>query len=61
MANRRLLGIVLLAVGVILLLVSLLADTIGIGGSSTFGYKQILGAVAGAVVAVAGLVVMLRK
>ena len=61
MANKRTLGIGLLAVGIILLIVSLLADTLGIGGSGTFGYKQILGAAAGAIVAVAGLVVMLRK
>lgn len=61
MANRKTMGAVLLAIGIVLTVVSLLADTIGIGGSSIFGFKQILGTVVGAVLAVAGLVVMARK
>ena len=62
MANRKTMGLVLLVIGIVVLIVSLLADTIGIGGSaSVFGFKQILGTVVGAVLAVAGLVVMIRK
>lgn len=61
MANKRTLGGVLLAVGVVILIVSLLADAIGIGGSSTFGFKQIIGTATGAILAVTGLVVMRQE
>jgi Na+/alanine symporter len=61
MKNKKAIGFVLLAVGIILLAVSLLADMIGIGGGGAFGLKQILGAVAGAVAAIAGLVLALKK
>jgi hypothetical protein len=45
---------VLGVVGVILALVSLLADPIGLGGEPRFGWKQWLGLVAGIVVAIVG-------
>lgn len=61
MGNKKTVGIVLLVVGIILLIVSLTADYIGIGGTPGIGYKQILGAIAGAVVAVVGYVLMSRK
>jgi hypothetical protein len=44
--SKKNLGVALLVIGVIVLLVSMLADSIGIGGTAGFGYKQIAGAVA---------------
>jgi hypothetical protein len=60
MGNRKTIGIALLAVGVILLIVSLVADVIGIGLPG-FGLKQIAGTVAGVIVAVIGFVLYSRK
>ena len=57
--NKRTIGIALLAVGVVLLIGSLAADVLG--GASGFGYKQIIGAVAGVIVAVVGFVLYSRK
>jgi hypothetical protein len=53
-------GIVVLVVGIVVLLLSLLAYPIGIGGP-TFGPYQIAGTIVGAVLAVIGLVLTLRK
>ncbi len=61
MGNKKTIGIVLLVVGIILLVLSLTADMIGIGGAPGFGYKQLLGAIAGVVIAVVGYVLMSRK
>ena len=52
---------IILAVGVLLFLVSLTADTIGIGEGTGIGWKQILGAVVGLVVAAVGIVQLRRK
>jgi hypothetical protein len=60
MNNKKIIGIALLVVGVLLLIVSLAADVIGIGLPG-FGLKQIAGAVAGVVVAVIGFVLYSRK
>ncbi|MBN2085842.1 MAG: hypothetical protein JW748_11525 [Anaerolineales bacterium] len=60
--SKRTLGIVLIAAGILLILVSLLADTIGVGANTTvIGWKQILGAVIGAAVGAGGIVLFLRK
>ncbi|MEP6894861.1 MAG: hypothetical protein ABI986_04560 [Chloroflexota bacterium] len=59
--NNRTIGIVLLAGGVVLLIVSLAADLIGIGGAAGFGYKQTIGSIAGAIVAIVGFVLYSRK
>jgi len=49
------LGIVVLAVGLVLLLGSALADIMGVGATPlVFGYKQLAGAAVGAVVAIIG-------
>ena len=61
MGSKKTAGIVLLAVGIVVLLLSLVADAIGIGGSPGFGRDQILGTIAGAVVTVVGLVMTLKK
>jgi len=60
MGNKKTIGIALLAVGGIVLIVSVFADVIGLGGATAFGYKQIIGAVAGAIIAGAGFVLYLR-
>jgi hypothetical protein len=53
--------IVLLAVGIVVLILSLIADVIGIGSHPGFGIRQTLGTIVGAIVAVVGLVLILRK
>jgi hypothetical protein len=59
--NKKMIGIALLAVGVVLLIGSLAADPIGIGGAAGFGYKQIIGAVVGVIAAVVGFVLYSKK
>jgi len=54
-------GIIVLVVGVIILALSLLADSIGVGGAPGFGFKQIIGTAAGAVTAIVGLVISFKK
>jgi uncharacterized membrane protein len=61
MGNKKTIGIALLVVGVIVLIVSLAADPIGIGGADGFGYKQIVGAIVGVIVAIVGFVLYFRK
>ncbi len=60
MDTKRIVGIVLLLVGVVVLVLALAADMIGIGGFPGFGSTQIAGTVGGAVVAVVGLVLTRR-
>jgi hypothetical protein len=60
MGNKKLISNVLMVAGIILLVLSLAADLIGIGPVPGFGYKQIIGAVVGAIAALAGYV-MSRK
>ena len=45
---------VVIIVGGLLVLISLFADPLGLGRSSGFGWKQILGVVVGALVILAG-------
>ena len=53
--RNKALGILVLAVGLVMLLGSALADIIGVGASPiVFGYKQIAGAVVGAALAIIG-------
>jgi len=61
MKDRKISGYILFIGGIAVLGLSLLADTIGIGGSGAFGFKQILGAVTGAIAAVAGLVLAVKR
>ena len=53
-------GIVVLVVGIVVLLLSLAAYPIGIGGPA-FGPYQIAGTIVGAIVTVVGLVLTLKK
>ena len=59
--NRKRVGGMVTAVGVVLLVLSALADPIGLGGGGGFGWKQATGVIVGAAVAVVGLVLMLRR
>ena len=59
MTRRRALGLVLAALGLALLLVSALANTLDIGKGG-FGWKQIAGVIVGAAVAVVGAAVARR-
>jgi hypothetical protein len=61
MGNKKTISIVLMAVGVILLIGSLAIDTIGLGGFTGFGYKQIIGTVVGVILAIVGFVLYSRK
>ena len=55
-------GIALLVVGIVIFVVSLAADPLGLGGSNAvFGPRQVASTVVGAIVAVVGLVLRLRK
>ena len=55
--SRRSLGVVVTVVGLLVLVIAAFADPLGIGGADdTFGWKQIVGVVVGAVIAVAGIV-----
>lgn len=60
--SNRILSILMIAAGALLILVSLLADTIGVGAQpGIIGWKQILGAVIGAAVGIGGIALLLRK
>lgn len=61
MMSNKTLGLTLLLVGILVLAVSLLADVIRIGAQpGVIGWKQTIGAVAGLVACVVGIVVMRR-
>jgi hypothetical protein len=57
MGGKKTTGVVLFGVGAVILILAIAADPIGIGGSPGFGWKQILGALVGAVLTVVGLAV----
>ncbi|RPH99696.1 MAG: hypothetical protein EHM72_10825 [Calditrichaeota bacterium] len=61
MKNLKTIGTILLAAGLLVLAVSLLADVFGIGSSDRFGARQIIGAVIGALVALVGLLLAGKK
>jgi hypothetical protein len=52
--SKRTIGIGLIVIGVIVLVVSLAADSLGIGGAPGIGFKQIAGAILGLIVAIVG-------
>ena len=55
MKDAKTIGRILLIVGALLLVVSLLADVVGLGRSPGFGLVQIVGSVAGLALAGAGV------
>ncbi len=58
--NKKMVGLVLLVVGVLLLIASLTVDLFWSGGFAGFGYKQTLGIVTGVIMAVAGFILRSR-
>jgi hypothetical protein len=59
---KRTIGIAMIFIGVLLALVSLLADVIGVGWHpEVFGWKQILGTAAGIVLSLVGLYLVRRE
>ena len=52
--GKKSLGNALLIVGILIALVSLLADIIGIGDSPSFGRNQIMGLIVGAIISYVG-------
>jgi hypothetical protein len=61
MSSNKGLGSVVLAVGLVLLLGSALADIVGVGGNPlVFGYKQLAGSAAGAVLVIIGALLYWR-
>jgi hypothetical protein len=61
MGGKKTVSIVLLVAGVVILVLSLAADLVGIGGNPVFGRNQIIGVIVGAIVTVVGLVLRLKK
>lgn len=55
--SRRVVGLAIAGVGVVLLFISAAADVIGLGSADYFGNRQIIGTVVGAVAIAAGLLV----
>lgn len=58
---KKTLGLVLLVGGIAVLVLSLAADLVGIGGNPVFGTNQIIGTVVGAIAAVVGFVLRRKK
>jgi hypothetical protein len=56
--DRRRMGGIVGAVGVVLLVISALAEPIGIGDGGGFGWKQWTGVIIGAALAVLGVALM---
>jgi hypothetical protein len=60
--SARNLGIIIVVIGILVIALSLGADMIGLGAQpGILGWKQILGAAAGLIIAFAGIVVYRRK
>ncbi len=59
--SKKMLGVVFIILGVIVLVVSLAADALGIGNATGIGWKQILAAVIGALVALLGVLLAFRN
>ena len=58
--ERPMLGRVVIGVGLLLILIAMFADTLGLGRSPGFGWRQTLGAVVGVLVVVAGAYLLRR-
>ena len=56
MNAMRIAGITVLVIGILVLILSIIADLIGVGGADGYGTRQIIGTVIGAIMTVAGLV-----
>lgn len=61
MATSKMASMVVLVIGIGLLVVSLLADFIGVGDDPGFGRQQTLGTIAGVIVSGIGLFLTLKS
>jgi hypothetical protein len=61
MNAKKIISTLLVVVGIILLILSLIADKVGIGKNPEFGTLQITGVVAGAIMAIIGLILISKK
>lgn len=62
MKSKKTLYLAMIVAGIVIVVLALAADYIGIGGAMhRLGLLQIVGAIVGAVVAIAGLILTLRK
>ena len=59
--SRKSVGAAVIAIGIVVLAISDLADEIGIGDEEAFGWQQIGGVVVGAIVAVAGFIIRMGE
>jgi hypothetical protein len=59
--SKRTIGFVLIALGIVIAVVSLVADSIGIGNQTGIGWKQFLGIAIGVIVALVGVWLGSRK
>jgi uncharacterized membrane protein YccC len=53
--SKKTIGYILIVLGVAIVVISLAADLLGIGNSMGYGWKQLLGAAIGIVVAIVGV------
>jgi hypothetical protein len=60
MGAKKIIGIVLVVLGVLALVVFLLADILGYGRPG-FGIRQIIGTIAGGVATIVGLILLLTR
>ena len=60
MGVKKIIGIILIVAGIALLVLSVLADCIGIGGGG-FGLRQTGGTIVGAIMLGVGVFLMLKK
>ena len=61
MSNDKIARTLVLAIGIVLLVASLLADVIGIGDDPGFGRQQKLGTIAGALITACGIYLHMRR
>jgi hypothetical protein len=61
MGTKKTRAIVLLAAGVVIVIVSVAADSIGLGAFPGFGYKQIIGTLVGIGVILVGLALLPKR
>jgi hypothetical protein len=58
MGKKKIAGIILFIIGVLISILVLVLDLTGIGTTPGFGWNQIIGVVVGAVVAIVGVILM---
>jgi len=61
MNGKKITGMVLFVAGAVIVIVSVAADYIGMGGFPGFGYKQITGTILGIVMIVVGLALLPKR